>query len=268
MNRKGGAQTDIIVKLVLIFFINLLSFSVGTFVGKQFSDSQHKLASLEDDYGSGNRETASVTTDDLHEKNNGKQHVTEKEIAEIAKEFVDSERSHMEASPYKSKTAKHVAKASKSDPQGGKTPQNNEHAAVARSKTPAKSAQTNHQKTPDGVEKIAHILASNETPAPPTAPVKEVRQPSSLPKSVSSSIIGKYTVQVASYATENEADKHARELAAKGFPAFYIPAIVNGKNWFRVSVGSFSARQQALDYKKQLMQQASLTSAIIQKVTN
>lgn len=49
-NQRGGAKTDTMVKLILVFFVSLLSFSVGTFVGKQFSDSQHKLAALEQGY--------------------------------------------------------------------------------------------------------------------------------------------------------------------------------------------------------------------------
>lgn len=47
MNQIGGSRTDTLIKLVLVFFLSLLSFSVGTFVGKQFSDSQHKIADLE-----------------------------------------------------------------------------------------------------------------------------------------------------------------------------------------------------------------------------
>jgi hypothetical protein len=44
---RYGSKTDVVVKLVLVFFIALLSFSIGTFVGKKFSDNQHKMATLE-----------------------------------------------------------------------------------------------------------------------------------------------------------------------------------------------------------------------------
>ena len=40
-------KTDKMLKLALVFFISLLSFSIGTFVGKKYSDNQHKLAELE-----------------------------------------------------------------------------------------------------------------------------------------------------------------------------------------------------------------------------
>jgi len=35
------------IKLALVFFVSLLSFSVGTYIGKKYSDNQHKLALLE-----------------------------------------------------------------------------------------------------------------------------------------------------------------------------------------------------------------------------
>ena len=44
---KGNSKADTLVKVVLVFFISLLSFSVGTFVGKQVSDSHHRRMALE-----------------------------------------------------------------------------------------------------------------------------------------------------------------------------------------------------------------------------
>ena len=40
-------KTDNLIKLALVFFVSLLSFSIGTYVGKKYSDNQHKLALLE-----------------------------------------------------------------------------------------------------------------------------------------------------------------------------------------------------------------------------
>lgn len=40
-------KTDNLIKLALVFFVSLLSFSIGTYVGKKYSDNQHKLATLE-----------------------------------------------------------------------------------------------------------------------------------------------------------------------------------------------------------------------------
>jgi len=40
-------KTDNLIKLALVFFVSLLSFSIGTYVGKKYSDNQHKLSLLE-----------------------------------------------------------------------------------------------------------------------------------------------------------------------------------------------------------------------------
>jgi cell division septation protein DedD len=83
---------------------------------------------------------------------------------------------------------------------------------------------------------------------------------------VASTSIGKYTVQVASYPDETEAKKHASSLEGKGFSAFYIPAKVKGNTWYRVSVGLFNNQSTANSFRKDLMKQADIKSAIVTKI--
>jgi cell division septation protein DedD len=77
---------------------------------------------------------------------------------------------------------------------------------------------------------------------------------------------GKLTVQVGSYAKEEEAQKIAGDLKSKGFSAFYIPANVKGQTWFRVSVGLFATPKEAQDYRTELMSKAKLNTALVQKI--
>ena len=79
-------------------------------------------------------------------------------------------------------------------------------------------------------------------------------------------MIGKYTVQIASYTNETEATEHASTLKKKGFSAFYLPANVNGKDWFRVSIGVFTSTQQAVIYRKKYVTETKNSTAIIQKI--
>ena len=69
-------------QLVLLFFVSLLFFSVGAFVGKQVSDSDYKRAALEEDYKSfrdaGHGQAANEHQDEK---------VTEEEIAEIVSKW-------------------------------------------------------------------------------------------------------------------------------------------------------------------------------------
>ena len=57
-----ASKTDSIIKLVLVFFISLLSFAVGPYVGKKYSDRQHDMAKLEPH---GNK-VAHENTDEQH----------------------------------------------------------------------------------------------------------------------------------------------------------------------------------------------------------
>src|SRR5277367_4275035 len=83
---SGSSKMDTIVKVMLVFFISLLSFSVGTFVGKQVSDSDHRRLALESEMRDG-REVASQETEEV---NGGK--VTEKDVENLAEEFVNKEK--------------------------------------------------------------------------------------------------------------------------------------------------------------------------------
>src|ERR1700735_2139756 len=92
-NQNGGSRTDTLIKLVLVFFLSLLSFSVGTFVGKQFSDSQHKIAELEggeNDATAASRSTASVSPEDAQPQ--PKNAITDDQVKSLSDEFVEKAR--------------------------------------------------------------------------------------------------------------------------------------------------------------------------------
>lgn len=75
-----------------------------------------------------------------------------------------------------------------------------------------------------------------------------------------------YTVQVASYKSKEEAEAHSKKLIDKGFPAFPVKAMVKGSPWYRVSIGSFVSRNQAVKYQRDLKKQAVIKSSIVTKV--
>lgn len=231
MNQNGGSRTETLVKLVLIFVISLLSFSVGTFVGKQFSDSQHKMASLEKEYDTSGRSVASTDA-----KNGADEAtLTDEDIANLTKEFIDEE---------KAKIDKQMEEPSPE--------------TVAEQKQPMQKPTTKE------MSKEAMRVASGLAPTPDAKPTK--RMPSSLPKMKAAESIGKYTVQVASYALEADAKSHVERLKVKGFSAFYIEAEIKGKPWYRVNVGLFSTRNAATEYRGSFMKQAGVSSALVQKI--
>jgi cell division protein FtsN len=276
LNQDGSAKTDTLVKLVLIFFISLLSFSVGTFVGKQFSDSQYKMAQLEGDAGSDQREPSSLDPAALEAS--PPDALTEEDIASLEEEFakgktVDTEKSDSKTSDHSPKADKKVAM---NDNHGSKMEDHKEvgkkvghmvdkatHNATEIN-AEAKNVKANKPKKVD--EKIAEIankVMKGETPV--THKVEQERAPSSLPKTVANDVVGKFTVQVSAYTKEPDAVEHTKALKDKGFSAFYIPASVNGTTWFRVNVGLYSTSKEAQDYMKKIVG-ADIKSAIVKKI--
>lgn len=84
---------------------------------------------------------------------------------------------------------------------------------------------------------------------------------------IASSSLGKYTIQIASYTNEKEAQKHAGDLKKKGYSAFYIPAKIRSKDWYRVSVGLFDNSKKANSFRKSFVLKTKLEAAIVQKIT-
>src|ERR1700722_9354343 len=87
---KGSSKADTLVKVVLVFFISLLSFSVGTFVGKQVSDSDHRRMTLEGEVKAGDGDVASS---DKAEGQEGASKISEKDVENLTEEFVNREKS-------------------------------------------------------------------------------------------------------------------------------------------------------------------------------
>ena len=262
-----GSKMDVVVKLTLVFSISLLSFSIGIFAGKKYSDNQHALSALEPQKTShaAEREVASVPS---HEPSSeGKVGaMTDEEIAKLAEEFVADETTPVA-------TGETTAPA-----------QEGHHAEVAESKAetkvepkdPHKPLPVKSDKTPvtqnHEPSEAAKTVAAGKSPTSLEATDKKVaakedRLPSSLPKDVAQFAVGKFTVQVASYADEGEAQRMASDLKNKGYSAFYVPANIKGKTWFRVSVGQFATQKEAQAYRTELVSKAKVGSAIVQKIT-
>lgn len=272
--KASGSGADTIIKLVLIFFISLLSFSVGTFVGKQVSDADYRRAAIEGEYNH-------FQANSDHDEQGGGEVISEDEIASLTEEFVNTEKRELASDTSKKK--EHHGKTDKHNDHNkpdahAKNDDHDKHDANAKEgykkygkATPSKAmkekavAQKELIKEEKGhsVEKAARRVASGKAPA---KTIKETRKPTSVLPGVASSAVGKYTVQVASYADEGEAKAHSAKLKTKGWNAFYIPADVKGRTWYRVSVGLFSTTASAEKFKSELKKEANISSAYVQKI--
>lgn len=283
---------DTVVKLALVFIISLLSFSIGTFVGKQFSDQQHKTAMIEKEGGQG-RTTASIPTDSLEvEPENA---LTDADIASITEEFATAEKDDIdELLADKAKKPTEIAgvevveettntkKANKDesidqmmaelngeDPALAKaeaTPETKEEATgQPPTELPKKEEVAKTETKSDMVTDTAMKVANQDRPT-----VKDKKEasriPTSLPSKIAATSVGKYTVQVAAYQKVEEAETYKKKLVNQGYSAFHVAAKVKGNTWYRVNVGLFADRTKAQVFRKRIMKEANLKSALVKKI--
>lgn len=242
-----NVNTNRMVELALVFFVSLLSFSIGTFVGKKYSDNQHRLAKLEP-----HGERAQELAKEVHDATEGstehgssahnepkiitaekaQESLTDHEVAQMAKEFSDEE-------------------------------------AATDSKDIEETVTETSIKTTKALKKLATLKAKDIKEVEESTGKEVVRDVASITAKVKKAAhleAFAYTVQVAAYPSADEAEKMVATLGARGYKGRAVEADVNGRKWFRVQVGNFENFKEADTYKKEIMEQNRLTSALVQKI--
>jgi cell division protein FtsN len=278
-NQLGNSRMDTVLKMLLIAFISLLAFSSGVYFGKQLSDSDYQLKTLESDFSQHDKVVKGEGKDASPEEA-----INEEEVSALSEKLVNSEKGEAQAAGHpdearkvastegeneEKREAQASANGEKEMPHVVPTnaPSATKHAeAKAPEKKSEKAAVAQAKPDLSAATKAAMRVANNAAPEEPAKKVVESRQPTSLPKTVGVSQDVEFTVQVASYPTAEAAKDHANELVKKGFPAFPVEASVNGKTWYRVSVGSFKTQREATVYRAQLLKQTTVASAIVQRI--
>ena len=101
-----------------------------------------------------------------------------------------------------------------------------------------------------------------------TPPTKQDTPPdkSTMPKIDPS---GRYTVQIGAFRYQTEANKLMNSLKSNGYPAFIKQVETpDNKTWYRVRVGTFSTKSEALNYGDKLKQRASGVKYVFITVNN
>ncbi len=238
-------NTNRIIELALVFFISLFSFSIGTFVGKKYSDNQHRLALLEPNKKTEERAAVEAAAHTETTTNNTESEITDADVAKMAEEF-SSEGETV-----------HGTDAGHGETAAAGHGDNKEAVNVAQMQIHANAAQAakNVKTIKADVKDVKEVAAHDETE-------REVASISANAKTMQN-----YTVQVGSYPSEAEANKMTESLLARGYKANAVPANVNGKTMYRVQVGMFNSFNDAQEYKKELVEKNRLTSAFVQKVS-
>ena len=87
-------------------------------------------------------------------------------------------------------------------------------------------------------------------------------------KEITDDIKGKFTIQISSHQSEDEAKKAASELYKSGYKlAYYMEAEVPGKGtWYRVGIGFFKQKNSAETFAEMLKKQGKIASYLIRKI--
>lgn len=246
MANAQETKVDTIVKVVLVFFGCLLSFSVGTYVGKRFSDHQHQMASLSGEVGmqaSNSAETMPTDSNETTASADAELSMSDEEVAQLAAEFANASGAEVVDTNEKTASEKEMPK-----------------------ETPTRDVAST---PPTETSAEAPAAAAPEAPAATTE-----NTASKMAEQIETSYAGKFTVQVGSFPNEKEAEKVSEDLKKKGLSAFYIAAKVADKKdesivktWYRVNVGLFSTSKDAELKKNDLITQKMISTGIVQKLT-
>ncbi|GJM17221.1 MAG: hypothetical protein DHS20C13_25480 [Thermodesulfobacteriota bacterium] len=80
---------------------------------------------------------------------------------------------------------------------------------------------------------------------------------------------GRYTVQIGAFQNQTEANKLVSSLKSNGYPAFIKQVQTpDKKNWYRVRVGTFSTRSDAVSYGNKLKQSETKVKSVFITVNN
>lgn len=268
------------IKLALVFFVSLLSFSIGTYVGKKYSDNQHKLALLEpknqtpaeaaaktEEFASDvavatETDPAHKATEEVMAANDGKPTaLTDSEVAKIAEEFATEEEPVTEEKLVGTIETEEKSVGTITDSNVGTTHTTQKTLAPKQNTLPAKVAAI--------TQPAPAVKNTQAAQAAALAKIKEMaseeRVPASIPAKKEITPLH-FTVQVGSFPTQDEAEKMTKELSSKGYKTTFVPAKVNGQLWYRVNVGLFGTIKEAQDYKKEFLEKTKVSSAIVQRV--
>jgi DedD protein len=118
---------------------------------------------------------------------------------------------------------------------------------------------------PEGQEATRRGAESTARPAAPAAPERVQVEPAQLeqPEPGESSV---FTLQVASFDTREEAQDFVSDLRSRGHPVFLVRTSTPERGtWFRVRVGPFRTRRDAMQYQTRFERQERLPTFLVQR---
>ncbi len=223
---KKDGRLEKVVVFLLVVLISLLSFSVGVISGKGLSDKEYALKAID-------QKNSHALNSDESEEAPADADLSEEEIQQLANAAIQAAEKNGDI---------------KSDAVTSDDAEAAEIAALEKKST--SKAGANNQVAPAAVASV-------------TVPKADDRFPTSIKKGAADA---EYTVQVAAYPNPKDAEAMSATLIKKGLPAFPVKVMLNGAEWYKVSVGSFKNRKEAMEYQAELKKQGVVKDAFVQKI--
>ena len=110
----------------------------------------------------------------------------------------------------------------------------------------------------------AFVEPGEDTPEPPlTSQTEETDDGASEPEVAAEVPTDGWAVQLGAYRTLDEAESRVAELTRDSVAAYRVSALVRGETWYRVKVGGFATRDDALVGRDRLLKRLGLESALV-----
>lgn len=118
---------------------------------------------------------------------------------------------------------------------------------------------------PQGQETARSGAGPHARPAAPAAPERVQVEPAQL-EQLEPGESSVFTLQVASFDTREEAQDFVSDLRSRGHPVFLVRTSTPERGtWFRVRVGPFRTRRDAMQYQTRFERQERLPTFLVQR---
>lgn len=236
-NHNSGPKNSKIISLFITFAILfIVVFALGVIIGKGLGGSEPSTLDRNYDIEAPKVEYGAFDAEP-----------EESEVSEFESEVVILDD---DDEPVEGENTQEVSEST-----GTKESQKEESAEVVTATKAPEEAEAPEKSAPEPKEvveekKTTEVVIEKPKPDEKKSPKASGAMPKIDPN-------GRYTVQIGAFQNQKEANKLVSSLKTKGYPAFIKQVETpDKKTWYRVRVGTFATRTDAVNYGNKLKEQA------------
>jgi len=248
-NNSGTSNSKIISLFITFAVLFIVVFSLGVIIGKGLggSDTQTIERSYDEDVSSEKFSEPELVGEGSIVQDSNLTEIESKELVVDEETEIDTDDAPKQSTADQAEVVKTDDNADTKTP--SEKPQSNELSKESDS-------QSNEETEPLKVS-IEKSPLENQS----STPAK-----SAMPKIDPS---GRYTVQIGAFQDQSQANRLLNSMKSKGYPVFIKQMeSPDNKRWYRVRVGTFSTRDDALSYGDKIKEKESRIKSVFITVNN